>query len=238
MFGMGSRKIIEMYEPLLKKERSGLSTEEASRTLLFPYEKDGEDGQDFGLNIQDVIRQSKIISQVVAFIWYYSDEKPISDQKDATWKKRHEQAIKGIEWYHNPASTNGSPNENTNLYNLLTIGDPRKPETTWNDYDRFLHTVFEEHLNDREFYKFPIYNPGTQGDPTIIFEVDYKAYEGVMSDLRVRTGRLQLLTTLSFPARPQYGKATFEASELERWYQDKNPDNRTPPSPFIPLCSC
>ncbi|NEQ36397.1 MAG: hypothetical protein F6K40_08980 [Okeania sp. SIO3I5] len=76
-----------------------------------------------------------------------------------------------------------------------------------------------------------------EADPTIIFEVNYKAYEGTMSDLRVRTGRLQLLVTLSFPARPQYSKATFEASQLKKWYQDKDPNNRTPSSPFIPLCS-
>ncbi|NEP81210.1 MAG: hypothetical protein F6K39_25450 [Okeania sp. SIO3B3] len=184
-----------------------------------------------------MIRQSKVVSQIVAFIWYYSDETdPLNEVDAATWNKRHEQAIKGTKWYRNSASTEGSPNGKPNLQNLLTIGNPRK-ESGRNEYDDFLYTVFEDRLEDKEFYKFPIYNLGAEGDPTTIFEVDYKAFEGVMTDLRVRTGVLQLLIKLSFPPRPQYGQTTFEAWELKEWYQDKDSSNRTPPSSYIPLCS-
>ncbi|NEQ36401.1 MAG: hypothetical protein F6K40_09000 [Okeania sp. SIO3I5] len=200
-------------------------------------ENSNKDGKNFGLNLQDVIRQSKVVSQIVAFIWYYSDETdPLNEVDAATWNQRHQQAIKGIKWYKKPASTEGSPNGKPNLQNLLTIGDPRK-ESERNEYDDFLYTIFEDRLDDEEFYKFPIYDLGGEGDPTTVFEVDYKAFEGVMSDLRVRTGSLQLLMTLSFPPRPQYGKATVEAWELKEWYLDKDSSNRTPPSPYIPLCT-
>ncbi|NEQ36394.1 MAG: hypothetical protein F6K40_08960 [Okeania sp. SIO3I5] len=239
-----------MYKPLLQESVKNVDQSifkqelmrKASEIAVVPR----SEGDSPGLNLLDIIRQSKIISQVIAFMWYYSgDEVDSCDEKNCDDKCNNNfdnlickkcQAKLGLNWYLYPSDRNNSYPE---LRKLLTEGKPNK---NGNKYDKFLYTVFYHLIGEdgnikreySDFYKFPIYQ--TDDSFEAIFEVDYTVFNGVISDIRNRSGKLELLFTLSFPPRPQYSNATLKPDQLVEWHENVDENDFTPPNPFIPVC--
>ncbi|NES67035.1 MAG: hypothetical protein F6K24_18175 [Okeania sp. SIO2D1] len=177
-----------------------------------------------GVDLQAVIRQAKVISQIIAYLWLHPES---------------EMGKKGIKWFQFPKNSDGSPNGLPHFQNLLTIGNPNGGPGLYND---FLREVFS-HLDfcDRkisQFYQFPIYNIGDETDTIgVSFEVDNTAFHGHFKDPNPNSPNL-FTVVVAFPPRPQFGATTFTEETLKQWQTNTDSKVITPPSAYIPTCSC
>jgi len=179
---------------------------------------------DAGADLQAVVRQSKVISQIISYLWLHPES---------------EMGKKGIKWFQFPKNSDGSPNGKPHFQNLFTIGNPFGGPSLYND---FLRTVFS-HLDFSDpkisqFYKFPIYNIGDETAPVkFSFEVDRTAFHGYMEDTNPNTENV-FTVVIAFPPRPQFGEETFTQETLQQWHTNTDSKVLTAPSAYIPNCTC
>lgn len=218
-----------------------------SVNFLKSYEKLSKNGNIDGIdafsrhaaavNLQSVIRQAKIISQIISYLWLQSQNE-LEGELEGKPQPMSEWVEKGIKWFQNPKSEIDPANNQPCFQNLLTIGDPRQDR---NAYDKLLREVFS-HLDFddpaiRDFYQFPIYYIGSETDPIqVSFEVDNSVFHGYLKDPDPNSPHL-FSVVVAFPPCPQFKGATFTKTTLEGWQTNIDPYQITPPSAYIPTCT-
>jgi len=245
----GSVNFLKNYEKLLKAEEANarkddekfFKAQEANPRIDSDSSSPSDDFYNnalaVGVDIRRVINSSKIISQIIAYLWLNSQP----DESECTRTPELELVEKGIKWFQNPTSNEDSPNGQPNFQNLLTIGDPEQDR---NDYDRLLKAVFPnlDWCNEKvkKFYQFPIYKIAgvEKGFPVgVSFEIDTSVFNGYFKDPDLNNPNI-MSVVIAFPPCPELKRATFTKETLEGWIANRNTNQITPPSPYIPTCSC
>ncbi len=167
-------------------------------------------------------KQSKQISQIIAYIWRWSDDNSQGQQKSAN----------DLASYFTHSSLEGVPG--ANLKKLFSV----KPKENGNQEEKLLYAVFGNKIKD---LIFPIFNDFERGEINkklgYLFGVDINSFHGEILD--PTSNQPQLFSFfIPYPPRPALGKATVTNQELEEWVENRKKEEFFAENIYIPTtCS-
>jgi len=169
-----------------------------------------------------ICQQAKLISQLITFIWLWSDKTPIC--KDDQNRKNVAKKLKDI--FDRPKIQQAGTDELTDkLMDLLTS------QLAESD---LLQIVFEQYSEADKEKLFPIFSE-YEGKRYALF-VDVERFHGQVGDPTLNNPGI-LSFTIPYPPRPQLGEATVSEQELEEWLNNTHITHFVADNPYIPT-SC
>ena len=239
MSGFGSRHLLEkagaLYEGLEGEGLEGQRNKERrsiNSALLFLYQ------------------QAKQISQIIAYIWRWSDDDEKLDtpfEADGkSYTKKNEVARELNTYFANPTEENQGDIASSD--SITIVGNhlkklfracPNNPETIkeW----KLLEAVFgPADISKKQGYIFPIFNEfelGESEDKSLgyLFLIDTNVFQGKIEDPEVNLPFLMKLT-LAYPPRPQLG-LQLTKQELDEWIKNRKKNEFIAKNPYIPSSS-
>jgi hypothetical protein len=179
--------------------------------------------------LRRLYQQSKQISQIVAFVWRWTD-----DMRDDPESQAKRQAAKKLKKYFEHPTTDGVDIDNQ-LKKLFKV----VPDLNGNEEAQLLHVVFGLHQNPNLI--FPIFNPFELGEEIsklgYTFIIDFEHYYGEIQDPTKNQPNL-LTFKIPYPPRPQLGELTVTHEELDTWANDTRADEYLADNVYIPTSSC
>jgi hypothetical protein len=183
--------------------------------------------QDETLHLTYLLRlyqQSKQISQIIAYIWRWSDDNSTGKEKSA----------KDLASYFEHPSEDGVVG--ANLKKLFSV----KPKQGGNKEEDLLYQVFGNG-NKIEGLIFPIFNEFERGklNNTLgyLFGIDINTFHGEILDPTPNHPQL-FSFFIPYPPRPAVGNATVTNQELEGWVDNREKDKFFADNIYIPTtCS-
>ena len=177
--------------------------------------------------VNRICQQAKLISQLISFIWLWSDKPESDNDKLTNYKISVAQSLKKI--FYNP--------KKEHLMKLLTT-DPFSDLSDLNLSDfsdsGLLKTVFAQYSKEQKKTLFPIFSEYEQKRYAV--SVDVERFHGQVGDPTLNNPGI-LSFTIPYPPRPQLGKATVSEEELDEWLKNTKIDQFTADNPYIPT-SC
>ncbi|NET46855.1 hypothetical protein [Okeania sp. SIO2B3] len=177
-----------------------------------------------GSVLRHMLAQTKMISQIISYIWLYAESDPLAKQA------RH--------WFQNPTKNFDKLENPTVADKLPSLAKlmGAKPQDQ-NIYGEFLSNAFPDVKDESKgLYQFPIFNKLDIESGIVVFKTDAAIANGSIQDPTPNSPNI-LTVVIAFPACPQFSEATLTKEELSDWLNDRDNSNYTPPNSYIPSCS-
>lgn len=165
---------------------------------------------------QRYLRQSKRISQIIAYIWRYLEEDKTAKELDRYFKNTR------------------IGNKKYKLKDLL-FANPNSEDLEEKERFKLMQKVFS---NTSSPLIEPLFNE-QEKEIYEIGEIDLDRHRTELKD--PNPGSEKWIAVMAYPPRPLISdNGQLSAEELEKWIADDSNDislgKRTAPNPFIPLC--
>lgn len=184
------------------------------------------------INFPRLFQQGKQISQIVSYIWRWSD----AVEKSAEAGKKKETAIKLGKYFKKPFIGDGSNEEpfQAKLRNLFSA----EPDPNGGAEAKLLYDVFpiakDEDGNYPDGYFFPIFSDLER--VCYHFTIDTNNSQGTLEDANVNNPQFMTLVT-PYPPCPKFSETTITEKELDDWISDRNPKKMIADNLYIPTCT-
>ncbi|MCL2931498.1 MAG: hypothetical protein MGG11_04145 [Trichodesmium sp. MAG_R03] len=177
-----------------------------------------------GSVLRYMLAQTKMISQIISYIWLYAESDPLARQA------RH--------WFQNPTKDFDqleNPTFADKLPSLAKLMGAKPQDQT--KYGEFLSQVFSD-VKDKStsIYQFPIFNKDDIQLGIVVFKTDATITNGSIQDPTPNSPNV-LTVVIAFPPCPQFNEATITKKELLSWLNDRDSNIYTPSNSYIPSCS-
>lgn len=177
-----------------------------------------------GSVLRYMLAQTKMISQIISYIWLYAESEPLAKQA----RKWFQNPTKDFDQIENPTFTDKLPS----LAQLMSA----KPQDE-TKYGKFLSKVFPDFKDKSNgFYQFPIFNKKDIHSGIVVFKTDAAIANGSIQDPTPNSPNV-LTVVIAFPPCPKFSEATLTKEELSSWLKDRDSSNYTPSNSYIPSCS-
>lgn len=193
--------------------------------VVFTVDKKEQNQGERQNTLRRIYQQGKQLSQIVSYIWRWIDSDDL--QKKQIAKKLND-------YFANPTEEIKEPGGR--LKELLGA----HPEDCSEEAKLLKAVFFEDNSSNNRQLLFPIFNEFELGDEHLglgyLFEVDFTSFKGTISDGDKNLPQL-LELKIPYPPRPQLGEATVTLNELEKWIENRTPDQYFPENSYIPATS-
>jgi|GEM_PF-3380158 len=190
--------------------------------------------------IQRLYQQSKQVSQIIAFIWRWADDKTASHELN----REAANAIKSYFDCPTPLKTpKGKTPEIGKRLKKLLGADPDPKDHPVSLEGRLLRQVFPDYNQPQSetHLIFPIFSPLELGEKNgtlgYLFTVDVNSFWGKIDDPNLNTPELFELS-IAYPPCPQKGEVTVTDQTLDHWIANRKKEQYIPTNPFIPTTCC
>ncbi|NEP38638.1 MAG: hypothetical protein F6K25_28735 [Okeania sp. SIO2G4] len=189
-------------------------------------------------------QQAKEISQIIAYIWRWSDDDQELDEPfeidGNKYTKKQDIARKLNDYFMHPTdfsqkSTDNNLNDNLKKLFRASPGDGSKE-------GNFLKAVFGANIvEENGQYIFPIFNDFERGESNnglfgYLFIIDTNVFQGKIEDPEIH-GSYHMKLTIPYPPRPQLGEVLLKDTDLDDWISNREKGEFIASNPFIPA-SC
>lgn len=171
-----------------------------------------------------ICQQAKLISQLITFIWLWSDKNPMSE--DEQNRKNVAKKLKDIFDRPKQIETGELTDKLMGLLTTDIFSDSSNSE--------LLKAVFAEYSEEQKKTLFPIFSE-YEAKRYALF-VDVERFHGQVGDPTLNNPGI-LSFTIPYPPRPQLGEATVSEQELEKWLNNTDIKHFVADNPYIPT-SC
>ncbi|NCQ83717.1 MAG: hypothetical protein GPJ00_04020 [Microcystis aeruginosa W13-18] len=170
-----------------------------------------------------ICQQAKLISQLITFIWRWSDKNHMDEQnrKNVAAKK-----LKDIFDRPKQIETGELTDKLMGLLTTDIFSDSSNSE--------LLKTVFAKYSEEQKKELFPIFSEYERKRYALF--VDVERFHGQVGDPTLNNPGI-LSFTIPYPPRPQLGEATVSEQELEKWLNNTDITHFVADNPYIPT-SC
>ncbi|GFZ91703.1 hypothetical protein [Okeania sp. KiyG1] len=196
------------------------SSELAENQLL---ENSNSDKLFQGSFLRHALTRTKMISQIISYIWLYAESDPLAKQA------RH--------WFQNPTKNFDKLENHTSTDKLPSLAKlmGAKPQDK-TIYGEFLSKVFADVKDESKgLYNFPLFNKHDIESGIVVFKTDATIANGSIQDPTPNSPNV-LTVMIAFPPCPQFSEATLTKEELSNWLNNRDNSNYTPPNSYIPCC--
>ena len=175
-----------------------------------------------GSVLRYMLAQTKMISQIISYIWLYAESDPLAKQA----RRWFQNPTKNFDQLENPTFANKLPS----LAKLM--GAQPQDQTI---YGEFLSKVFPDVKEETKgLYQFPIFNKQDIESGIVVFKTDASTTKGSIQDPTPNNPNV-LTVVIAFPACPQFSEATLTKEELSGWLNNRDSSNYTPDNSYIPV---
>jgi len=175
-----------------------------------------------GSFLRHTLTRSKIVSQIISYIWLYAESDPLAKQA------RH--------WFQNPTKNFDkleNPTPTDKLPSLAKLMGAKPQDQTI--YGEFLSKVFPDVKDESKgLYNFPLFNKHDIKSGIVVFKTDASTTKGSIQDPTPNSPNV-LTVVIAFPACPQFSEATLTKEELSDWLNNRDSSNYTPDNSYIPV---
>ncbi|NEQ36409.1 MAG: hypothetical protein F6K40_09040 [Okeania sp. SIO3I5] len=176
-----------------------------------------------GSFLRHTLTRSKIVSQIISYIWLYAESDPLARQA------KH--------WFQNPTKNFDqleNPTVADKLPSLAKLMGAKPQDQTI--YGEFLSKVFSDVKDDSKgLYNFPLFNKQDIESGIVVFKTDATIASGSIQDPNPNSPNV-LTVMIAFPPCPQFSAATVTKEELSNWLNNRDSSNYTPPNSYVPCC--
>ena len=177
-----------------------------------------------GSVLRYMLAQTKMISQIISYIWLYAESDPLARQ--------------ARQWFQNPTKDFDqleNPTFADKLPSLAKLMGAKPQDQT--RYGEILSKVFPD-VKDKSkgLYQFPIFNKDDIQSGIVVFKTDAAIANGSIQDPTPNSPNV-FTVVIAFPPCPKFHEATITKEELSSWLTDRDSSNYTPPNSYIPTCS-
>ncbi|NES63828.1 MAG: hypothetical protein F6K24_00225 [Okeania sp. SIO2D1] len=175
-----------------------------------------------GSVLRHMLAQTKMISQIISYIWLYAESDPLAKQA----RRWFQNPTKNFDKLENPTVADKLPS----LAKLMGA----KPQDQ-NIYGEFLSKAFPDVKDESKgLYQFPIFNKLDIESGIVVFKTDATTTKGSIQDPTPNSPNV-LTVVIAFPPCPQFSEATLTKEELSNWLNDRDHSNYTPDNSYIPV---
>ncbi|MFN6537390.1 MAG: hypothetical protein RM021_013600 [Nostoc sp. EkiNYC01] len=171
-----------------------------------------------------LLKQSKQLSQIIAYIWRWADADDVPQKKDYANKLK--------KYFANPTEDLNCP---AGRLKKLLQANPNHSEEELTEEDKLLRAVFfEDTSSDNTGLVFPMFY-GCELS-VYSFQVNINSFEGMLRDATQNAPGI-LNFYIPYPPCPHFGNATVTEYELEEWIQNRDKKKTFADNPYIPTTS-
>lgn len=205
---------------------------EISRALVANYLEnyDSPSEEPGAINFPRLFQQGKQISQIVSYIWRWSDA--VEESPDVAQKR--DTARQLGEYFKQPFVKNPNLQNpfQTKLRNLFSA----EPKENGNEEEKLLYAVFgySDPSEYDEGYFFPIFSDLER--LCYHFTIDTNKSQGTIEDANVNNPQFMTLVT-PYPPCPKFSTTTITEEELEEWIEDRDTKKMVADNLYIPTCT-